>query len=205
MCHSINCEGRCRRHMQRLLTQEVLGGSASLLDILLTIKIPWKTKSCVARCRRRDLTFPSEEWIIASFAHFEKSEILIFFFVGVSCWVISDRPGNETQNWPLCFILYDQTFLSEPGTINCPASRFNDTQLQAIGKANNNTLFFFISTEQVVEQDIACRRESHGIIQHSYLFTVSRPNVEGNVVDISDKASLRNRKKASEITRRERK
>ena len=68
MCHSINCEGRCRRHMQRLLTQEVLGGSASLLDILLTIKIPWKSKSCVARCRRRDLTFPSEEWIIASFA-----------------------------------------------------------------------------------------------------------------------------------------
>ena len=42
MCHSINCEGKCRRHrkryLQRLVRLQVLVGSASLWEILLTVK-----------------------------------------------------------------------------------------------------------------------------------------------------------------------
>jgi len=32
------------------------------------------------------------------------------FFDGVSFWVISDRYGQEGQNWLLCLILYDKVF-----------------------------------------------------------------------------------------------
>ena len=51
--------------------------------------------------------------------------------VDVSCWVISDRYGKETQNL-LCFILYTQTFASEAGIVKYPESVM-DTQ--AIGQA----------------------------------------------------------------------
>ena len=87
-----------------------------------------------------------------------------FFFVGVSCWVISDCPGKETQNWPLYFILYDQTFLSEPGTINCPASRFNDTQLQAISNATNNTLLFYIDWTSCSKHRVSKRITRHNSV-----------------------------------------
>lgn len=40
-------------------------------------------------------------------------------------------------NWHLCFTLYNQTFLSEARTINCPASLID---AQVIGKTDNNTL-----------------------------------------------------------------
>ena len=59
--------------------------------------------------------------------------------VDVSCWVISDRYGKETQN--LLFILYTQTFASEAGIVNYPESVM-DTQ--AIGQVNKNTLFPFL-------------------------------------------------------------
>ena len=42
MCHSMNCEGKCRRHrkgyMQRLVTLQILVGSESLWEILFTVK-----------------------------------------------------------------------------------------------------------------------------------------------------------------------
>ena len=59
--------------------------------------------------------------------------------VDVSCRVISDRYGKETQNL-LCFILYTQTFASEAGIVNYLKSVM-DTQ--AIGQVNKNTLFPF--------------------------------------------------------------
>ena len=59
--------------------------------------------------------------------------------VDVSCCVISDRYGKETQNL-LCFILYTQTFASEAGIVKYPESVM-DTQ--AIDQVNKNTLFPF--------------------------------------------------------------
>ena len=56
------------------------------------------------------------------------------------------------------------------------------------------TLFFFnlkvLQLNALYVVNIACRRESHVVILHSYLFIVSRPrlvsNVESNVLDMTD-------------------
>ena len=48
--------------------KQVLLGSVSLWKTFLTVKFVWKSKSCVAPCRGRDLRqFPWEKWIIYVF------------------------------------------------------------------------------------------------------------------------------------------
>ena len=82
---------------------------------------------------------------------------------------------------------------------------------QTIDKANNITVpFFFISKYcdwtscMYYVVNIASRRESHVIIWHSYLFTISRPslvwNVESNVIDMTNLRYEVEREPVLEIT-----
>ena len=49
-----------------------------------------------------------------------RKRIRTYFCVGVSCWIISDRSGKETQSWLLCFI-----FATRPFSITYSISKFN--------------------------------------------------------------------------------
>ena len=57
----------------------------------------------------------------------------------------SGKPEKQ-KNGLLWFTLYDQTFLSEAGTINYPASLMST---KAIGKGDNNTVLFLFFFEVV--------------------------------------------------------
>ena len=87
-------------------------------------------------------------------------------------------------------MLYDKFFLSEAGTINFPIVLM---ETQAIGKANNDAVLFFLfkitATEQVV---CGKRRVSKRITRHNSTFLsflqfpypVSHMHVESNVIDM---------------------
>ena len=130
--------------------------------------------------------------IVWEFPH--GNEYKHIFFVGVSCWIISDRSGKEKKHKEkkhkvddfFALFIRPRLFLKTTQPVSL-------TDTQAISKANKNTvLFLFKST---ATEHVVCSKHhvSKRITRHSLTFLSFHSfhsnlvsNVESNVIDMTN-------------------